>query len=272
MADIAVQQINNHRGTCYAVLDQVFDTYEAAAAWRDATVARRERYAGRALTEHELYHGIKRQKDDRDLLKRIEDADWRVTPVPSNDPPRHVMDDPSYLNALRGDRRQTRKDLERDARAAYDARMARENPAPPDAEREAAHEYALDVWERVAFSDAPQRHLAFADRLREQAGGDLSVFRAMSEEFSALTQIRNAEIEVAVAADRQRVESRLSSLNTVTPFGDAKAQAAGLAFGDKVMKMNDGLGNISYRVVRGNEVRQQWNEADAPPEIVEAAQ
>ena len=130
MANAAISQTNNSRGTHYSVLGQVFRTYDEAVAWRDSTIARREAYAGRELTDFELVHGLKRQKDDRNLLKRIADESWRTTPTPSNEPPRHVMDDPGYLNALRGDRRQTRKDLERDARAAYDARMAEENAAP----------------------------------------------------------------------------------------------------------------------------------------------
>lgn len=272
MANAAINETRNIKGTFFSTLGKTFSSYAEAEKWRDSTIARRESIAGRTLTDYELEFGLKRAKDDRNLLKRIEDADWRMTPTPSTEPPRHPMDDPSYLNALRGEKKQTRKDLERDARAAYDARMAKENPSPPDAEREAAHEYALSVWEKVAFSDAPMSHLAFASRLRDQAAGDLSVFRSMSEEFSALTQIRNAEIEVAVAADRQRVEQRLNSVTNIAPFGDAKAQAAGLSFGDRVMKMHGYGGEVSYRVVNGDVVKSEWAEADAPAEIVEAAQ
>jgi hypothetical protein len=271
MANAAISQTNNHKGTHYSVLGQIFSTYEAAVTWRDATIARREAYAGRALTDYELVHGLKRAKDDRDLLTRIDENAWRVTPTASNEKPSHPMDDRSYLTALRGERRETPKDLERRAKADYDARMSRDNPAAPEAEREAAQAYALDVWEKVAFSDAPQSHVAFANRIREQAAGDLSVFREMSEQFAALTQIRNAEVQVGVAAERQRVEQRLSSLPVVTPFSSAQAQAADPAVGDRVLKLRDFEGNTSFRVVNNGHVKQQWAEADAPPEIVEAA-
>ncbi|BBO34470.1 hypothetical protein [Lacipirellula parvula] len=272
MASAAISQTNNHKGTHYSVLGQIFSTYEAAEKWRDATIARREAYAGRELSDYELVHGLKRSKDDRDLLTRIDENAWRMTPTPSNQKPPHTMDDRSYLTALRGERRETPKDLERRAKADYDARMSRENPAAPDAEREAAQTYALDLWERIAFSDAPQSHLAFANRIREQAAGDLTVFREMSEQFSALTQIRNAEVQLGVAAERQRVEQRLSTLPTIAPFSAAKAHAADPDVGDRILRMRDLDGNVSYRVVNGNEVKQQWAEADAPAEIVEAAQ
>lgn len=271
MANAAISQTNNHKGTFFSVLGQVFTTYEAASTWRDATIARREAYAGRALTDYELAHGLKREKDDRDLLTRIDENAWRVTPAPSDAKPVHAMDDRSYLTALRGERRETPKDLERRAKADYDARMSRENPAAPNAEREAAQAYALDLWERIAFSDAPQSHVAFADRIRAQAGGDLSIFQQMSEEFTALTQVRNAEVQVGVAAERQRVEQRLGTLPTIAPFSNARAQAADPAMGDRILRMRDLDGNVSYRVVNGNEVKQQWAEADAPPEIIEAA-
>lgn len=92
MANAAINETRNIKGTFFSVLGKTFSSYVEAEKWRDSTIARREAYAGRTLTDYELEFGIKR-KDDRNLLQRIEDADWRVTPVPSNDPPRHPMDE-----------------------------------------------------------------------------------------------------------------------------------------------------------------------------------
>lgn len=177
----------------------------------DAVIARREKIAGRTLTARELVHGVQ-HADLRDALTRAHDNAWRPTPVATEQESKHPFD-------VFGDteKPKTWKQFDAEMRAKYDARVGKK-PDVSEQQRE-AEECARQAWEDVAFdSTATAADVQKADRLRQQAAGDLEVFASLYSEHLAACDAREAMRRAELGARIADLEQqRLPRFNEPKP-------------------------------------------------------
>ena len=253
-------------------LGRRFANLEECEVWLAAAIPRREAIAGRALSAAELFDGVD-HADDTTTVDKVYAANWRVPMVAVKDES-DPFDDPLLLEKKgpyakqQFDGPRNRKELAQAAREQYEKRTGIHVDSP---EVLAAREYALQAWEAVAFDPSqPQSALVRAAQLKHTAwtdGADFVAFAKMSQDFAASQQERYTQARTAAEQERAAAAAKLSAIpQPVGAFG------SGLAPGDKVLKLQDLQGNKFVRIVSGNVVKQQWAEADAPAEVVEAAQ
>ena len=103
--------------------------------------------------------------------------------------------------------------------------------------------------------------------LRQAREGDLAAYRTMSEAVTADEQAKfdrkQAEHNLKVAAALEDLE-----MSKPTPIFEG---TPGVGPGQVVQRMLSADSAVSYRILDGDRVVQEWSEADAPAEIVEAA-
>lgn len=182
--------------------------YKQLTEWADEVIARREKMAGRVLSEHELHHGVA-HTEDRDTRQRIADQNFRVVVT--------VDAEPADDNPFR-DHRETRPTHPSNARREIYAKAEREwDERKESAEAKAAFDndprrlkavaHAEEMLERARFSDVPMSVVVRAEQaLRQAKEGDLSAYREMSRTIAAAFQSHHdAKVrEVDTQLDRLR--------------------------------------------------------------------
>lgn len=167
-----------------------------------AVIARRERIAGRPLTAHELIHGVE-HADLRDTITRARDNAWRPTPVVTEQESQHPFDQFDDLT-----RPKSFKQLTAELRAKYDARVNGTKPEKSERQLQ-AEECATRAWEESAFdTTATVADVQRADRLRQQAAGDLEAFAELYREHVSASDAREAMRRAEIGAQIAQLEQQ----------------------------------------------------------------
>jgi hypothetical protein len=225
------------------------------------------------LSARELLQGGIDRPETRTPAEIIEANRWQpVVTRPAVDPNPWVANEAqvdSIMSALHP-RRETTKQFIRRAANEYQDRLDAAESANADAARRAsAVAHAEAHLEKMRFSaDASRGDVERASQMLRQAKeGDLSAYRTMSE---AVTADEQAKFDQKQAEHNLRVAAALEELEYSKPTPIFEG-TPGVGPGQSVHRMLSADSEVSYRIVDGDRVVQEWSEADAPAEIVEAA-
>jgi hypothetical protein len=256
-----------------------FPSDSAGRAWLAAAIPRRAKLLGvdpSDLTMRQFF-GDDRKREPMTPRQDVERQNWTI-PAAGLDPDRDKFGD---MRAGDGEPAkpgsQKRKKIAQDtARQQYDERMERE--AGPSDEVLKLREWADSLHEQLLMSDASEYELARAEHLKRWAsadGADLSEFKAAAREFSKAQAEKRDAKAAAIQSRRAELERELASL---PPALTAPGDTPGVPAGGEVRKnrridsgetVYDVLGPANEAGARP--VLQSYNESNAPPEIVEAA-
>jgi hypothetical protein len=182
------------------------DAYAKCQAHIQTTIDRREKLAGRRLTDRELFHGIA-HVDSRAPEIRAKDNAWRFTPTPTDATPISPMDDDRFKATPQAE---SKKSFYQRMDSAYQTRMA--GVPAMEAKRQQAISFSQAALESVLFdSTASQAEVDAARRLTVQAEkGCLDTFKTMADswadERAAVKSERISALNIEIA---QREEEKL---------------------------------------------------------------
>lgn len=172
--------------------EQVRDEMQRYA---DEVIARREKIAGRKLSDTELLHGIQ-HPEDRGARQRAADSNWHPTPVTADEP---VQPSNPFAGEppKRPGAKETRAEFWERSRKEYEQRQkaeAAEARFRDDPRRVRAVAHAEEMLERVLFDPTqPQSAVERAkQRVRQAREGALDVYREMDRQFQAEQKERRA--------------------------------------------------------------------------------
>ena len=247
---------------------KTFPNEAEARAWITRALVRRSKLLGREIEDVNTFLSGPRKRQPMTAREDIERQNWRV-PMPTVE-----SDDDIFDDIARRDKRETRKDLARKARADYEQRTAL--ALPPSKEVEAAREWAFNAWEAAVFSDDSTEfeieRATYLKRWTFEDGADLTDFNTAASEFAASQQAKHEARAADIQSRRAILEAELAALPLpITAPG-------GLPTGAEVRKYtraSDGATVFDVLAAKGDgpgrQVLASYSEATAPAEVVAAA-
>jgi hypothetical protein len=254
----------------FSVLGRKFRTTAEAEAHFAAVKARREKLAGRTLTDREVYKGIEKP-DTRTTAEKIEAANFRVltgeqpkeddNPFRSDDwRERHGRKEPETAS-----QRQKRLEREWDAKQAERERLA---TIAADPARQALVASAEQALEFARFSPTT----TFSDVVKAEQL--LAVARAGDLDFAkSLASDLNTKVETDYSAQRQAAQKRLADARAaVESIPRPPSINPHLMPGDSVGRLADGRIEV-LSAQREGEIgrRVRCYDPDTAPADIQAA-
>lgn len=247
---------------------KTFPNETDARAWIARALVRRSKLLGREIEDVNTFLSGPRKRQPMTAREDIERQNWRV-PMPTVESDNDPFDD-----IVHREKRETRKDLARKARADYEQRTAHE--LPPSKEVESAREWAFTAWEVAVFSDhSTEFEVERATHLKRWAfedGSDLTDFNSAASEFATGQQAMHDARAADIQARRAALGAELAALPSpiVAP--------GGLAAGAEVKRYtraSDGATVFDVLGPKGDgpgrQVLASYPESESPAEVVAAA-